>query len=327
MAPLTISELLASPTPAAKNARMMDAELVIRTPTSNKPTKSREGATRFKNVVQEQTTDDVFRVKDLPRELRCMIWEWSIFHDDVRDLDTHPKLQEFPTRLRPSFAVRRYVPGYFRPTALLTRYEEFLRRDYSQVYLLDRVPSLFLVNKQTSEEAREVAFRRVAIEIDKPICKQIIHKWAEATDRNPLVHNMRNLFVCTTAKIPRPVRMSAPMSFGRDWPPIEFNWRRVPLFHIAISTDCEMMTIWSQRDFMPADRQRLDSMLATWMTMLPPDTRFNSESLVLMAGVLREVQDMIGGKTWTLRLDDRDKTEHRGVADAQAAHENKTGDR
>ena len=268
---------------------------------------------------------EIFPVQDLPRELRCMIWEYVVLQDNVFELDDHPALQKFGSE-KPSRAIRRHIPGYFRPTAILTRHEELLRRKIQQVYMINRTPALFLVSMETYVEAREVAFRHVVLEIDNIICRPVLNKWL-ANIQNPMLRNMRNLYLCTHAKIPRPQTFVAPMAFGSSWPMLDFDHRQVPLFHISVSTDGGTLMLRSQRKLVASDEYRLNAALATWREKLSSDHRFSSIDLVHLATIVQNVQISILNQSWTLLLNDQDRALHQFTTEAQNTHERKTGQR
>jgi hypothetical protein len=254
-----------------------------------------------------------------------MVWEFVVLHDNVSNLDKHPALQKFADE-KPSCAVRRYIPGYYRPTALLTRHHEILRRRYTQVYLINRTPSLFLVNKETAAEAREVAFRHVILEMDRDICRHLFQKYLR-NPQAPMFSNMRNLYLSSAAKVPRLPAWTAPMPFGTGWPMIEFDHRSTPLFHLSIPADGASLTLKSQRDFIPRDRMQLDTAITTWRSRLPSDHRFSSTDLMRLANAIAEMQVDIVQDGWTLRIDEKDKAKHKEQAEATHAHERKTGER
>lgn len=316
-------EYLASPTPASRfqTRTTRDAKTIPR---------FEAGAADLEDATQQpQSTPDTFRVQDLPRELRCLIWEWNILHDDVKNLDDHPDLQKFGN-VKPSCAIRRYVPGYFRPTALLTRHEEMLRHDYRQTYVLDRIHALFLVSKETYLEAREVAWRHVFVEIDKLTTRKILDAWEgnlRGTNIAPMLRNMRNLYIGATAQVPKPMDFTAPMAFKGPWPLLEFNWRNVPLFHVSIRPDGSSITLSSQRNLVALERSKLDAAIAQWYSTLAPNHRFAAKDLVTITKLIQNVQEAKYPRHWTLRIDEQDKNDHRAEMESQDKLEWRTGDR
>jgi hypothetical protein len=282
-------------------------------------------------VIDEATEKEppvltTFPVQKLPQELRMMIWKEVLLHDDVNDVVNDPQLRGFGPD-GPDRAVRRHVPGYYRPTALVTRSAELFRGQhlrYQQVLILNRVPSLFLVDKTTFIEAREIAFRHVAIEIDRDICKSVLRKWTLRLS-NPMLRNMRNLYICAPARVPRPQSSAAPMAMGGSYPVLDFNCRQVPLFHVSVSRKGGALTLYAQRDLAAIEKLKLDRAIARWRTTLDSNHRFSSKDLICIAQAILRVQDEILWNTWTLRIDDQDRLTHKMEADAQKAEERKTG--
>ena len=284
-----------------------------------------EAATADEDAITEQAPPmlDTFPVQDLPRELRCMIWEHVVLQDNVFELDQHPALQQFGSE-KPSRALRRQIPGYFRPTALLTRHEELFRRRVHQVYMINRIPALFLVSRETYIEAREVAFRRVVLEIDRNISRAVLQNWRSNIE-NPMLRNMRNLYLCTHAKIPKPAVWIDPMPFGTSWPMLDFDHKNVPLFHISVTRDGDSISLRMQREPVLSDKVKLDAAITEWRSTLSCEHRFSSKDLIDIAKVIQRVQDEDLDNSWTLRLDEQDRMVHSLTKDAQDDRERKTG--
>jgi hypothetical protein len=241
-------------------------------------------------------------------------------HDDVTELDK---------TLRPSKhsqAVRRYVPGYFRPCVLLTDSRDIFNPRYNRVDLLDRTPSLFLVSKQVAVEAREVALRHVLVEVDRDKCLALLQKWAKDTNC-PMLRNMRSLFVCTLAEVPKPLTWKAPLAFATGWPRLYFNYRHVPLFRIEIDTDGTMLTLYAQRCLVQTEKTRLMKAINLWFQSLGADHRFSNRDLLAVATIIRGVQVESRYNSWTLQLDQQDIVAQKVEAEDIDAEERRSGNR
>ena len=142
---------------------------------------------------------------------------------------------------------------------------------------------------------------------------------------NQMLKNMRNLYICAPAKVPRQPSSQAPMPFGGTWPVVEFNHRSVPLFHISVTTDGSTLTLSSQRELVTSDKAKLHVQFANWSSNLPSNHRFSSKDLVDVANLVQAAQTTILFDTWTVRLDDEDKLAHQKKMNAQDELEKRTG--
>jgi hypothetical protein len=142
-----------------------------------------------------------------------------------------------------------------------------------------------------------------------------------------MLAKMRNLYICTYAEVPRPVSYAKPIAFGTAWPRIYFDYRHVPLFHIRITTDGKRLTLGAQRALVLSDTTKLANAVTKWFKSLRADHYFSSKDLVAVTTVIRETQSRIEFNTWTLKMDEQDKTMHKAEAKDAMTVENRSGNR